>query len=134
MGQSEPGCHWRQTDRQTADLWKMSLFSRRGGSKKEEAKNRAEVKKMFAKADRDGDGKLSFEEFMGEETPLEKLFKSMDKEGKGTITKEEFHLVCKNLTKKQVEEAFNKFDSSGDQRLDFKEFCGMIHGNQENSD
>ena len=33
----------RQTDRLTADLWKMSLFSRRGGAKKEEAKNRAEV-------------------------------------------------------------------------------------------
>ena len=80
-------------------------------------------------------------------------------------------MVCKNLTKlqvskninifiqnsfnanKQVEEAFNKFDSSGDQRypgrkicryhasifllffrLDFKEFCAMIHGNQESSD
>ena len=43
---------------------------------------------FFEEMDRDFDGKLSFEEFMGEETPLEKLFKSMDKEGKGTITKE----------------------------------------------
>jgi hypothetical protein len=38
--------------------------------------------------DRDFDGKLSFEEFMGEETPLERLFKSMDKDGDGTVSKE----------------------------------------------
>ena len=38
--------------------------------------------------DRDFDGRLSFGEFMGEETPLEKVFKSMDKDGSGTITKE----------------------------------------------
>ena len=38
--------------------------------------------------DRDFDGKLSFEEFMGEETALERLFKSMDSNGDGNITKE----------------------------------------------
>ena len=38
--------------------------------------------------DRDYDGKLSFEEFMGEETPLERLFRSMDKDGDGSVTKE----------------------------------------------
>ena len=38
--------------------------------------------------DRDFDGKLSFEEFMGEETSLERLFKSMDSNGDGNITKE----------------------------------------------
>ena len=38
--------------------------------------------------DRDFDGKLSFEEFMGEETSLERLFKSMDKDGDGTVSKE----------------------------------------------
>lgn len=38
--------------------------------------------------DRDFDGKLSFEEFMGEETALERLFKSMDRDGDGNVTKE----------------------------------------------
>ena len=39
---------------------------------------REEVAEFFDELDRDFDGKLSFEEFMGEETPLEKLFRSMD--------------------------------------------------------
>ena len=34
---------------------------------------RAEVEEFFANMDRDFDGKLSFAEFMGEETPLEKV-------------------------------------------------------------
>ena len=38
--------------------------------------------------DRDYDGRLTFGEFMGEETPLEKVFKNMDKDGDGTVSKE----------------------------------------------
>jgi Ca2+-binding EF-hand superfamily protein len=49
---------------------------------------REEVTEFFEEMDRDFDGKLSFEEFMGEETPLERLFKSMDKDGDGTVSKE----------------------------------------------
>ena len=49
---------------------------------------REEVQEFFDKMDRDFDGRLSFGEFMGEETPLEKVFKNMDKDGDGTITKE----------------------------------------------
>merc|ERR1712106_1138922 len=145
----------------------MSMFfsnSKRGP--KEDARYRREIKKMFDKADRDGDGKLtpeewhrvlnssgcqtsmeevseffdkmdrdfdgrlSFGEFMGEETPLEKVFKSMDKDGDGTITKEEYLQICKHLTPAQVEEGFAKFDTSGDSRLDYEEFCQMIHKRQ----
>ena len=49
--------------------------------------NREEVSSFFEQMDRDYDGKLSFSEFMGEETPLEQLFRSMDREGNGSITK-----------------------------------------------
>ena len=49
---------------------------------------REEVQEFFDKMDRDFDGRLSFGEFMGEETPLEKVFNKMDKDGDGTITKE----------------------------------------------
>ena len=69
--------------------------------------------------DRDYDGRLTFGEFMGEETPLEKVFKNMDKDGDGTVSKEvraglmklcsvyilfsqEFLKICKNLSKEQV--------------------------------
>ena len=37
--------------------------------------------------DRDFDGRLSFEEIMGEDTSVEKLFKIMDKNGDGFVTK-----------------------------------------------
>ena len=49
---------------------------------------REEVSDFFDKKDRDYDGRLSFGEFMDEETPLEKVFKAMDKDGDGTITKQ----------------------------------------------
>ena len=49
---------------------------------------REEVEDFFARMDRDFDGRLSFEEFMGEESPIEKLFKNMDKNGDGVVTKQ----------------------------------------------
>ena len=45
--------------------------------------------------DRDFDGHLTFEEFMGEETPVEKAFKNMDEDGDG--------LVSKKVSKSSVE-------------------------------
>ena len=41
--------------------------------------------------DRDFDGRLSFEEFMGEETTLERLFKNMDKNNDGVVSKQVGH-------------------------------------------
>ena len=96
--------------------------------------------------DRDYDGRLSFEEFMGDETTLEKLFKNMDKDGDGVVSKQaslqdvyhakfifwlwslhqEFMTICTNLTDDQVKMAFSKFDTSGDDKLDYREFCEMI--------
>ena len=35
----------------------------------------------------DTDGRLSYEEFMGEESRAEKLFRLMDKDGDGFVTK-----------------------------------------------
>ena len=49
---------------------------------------REEVNEFFQSMDRDFDGRLTFEEFMGEETTLEKLFKNMDKNGDGVVTKQ----------------------------------------------
>ena len=81
---------------------------------------REEVSEFFDRMDRDFDGRLSFGEFMGEETPLEKVFKNMDKDGDGSVSKEvivihftpqsrddlsylqEFAKLCKHLTPQQV--------------------------------
>ena len=43
---------------------------------------------FFEKMVRDFGGKLSFEELMGEETPLERLFQSMYKDGDGAVTQQ----------------------------------------------
>jgi len=86
----------------------------------------AEVEDFFKTMDRDFDQKLTFAEFMGEESHIEKLFKSMDKNNDGFVTKKEFNDVCQNLSKEQVELAFKQFDTSGDDRLNYKEFCLMI--------
>ena len=45
------------------------------------------MEKFFADMDRDFDGRLTLEEFMGEESPIEKLFRLMDKNGDGCVTK-----------------------------------------------
>ena len=34
--------------------------------------------------------------------------------------------ICTNLTDDQVKMAFSKFDTSGDDKLDYREFCEMI--------
>jgi len=93
-----------------------------------------EVEEFFDSMDRDFDGRLSFEEFMGEESTIEKLFKSMDKDGDGYVTKEEFNSICKNLNPDQVKMAFQKFDKTGDDRLDYREFCHMINKKQEEAE
>ena len=49
---------------------------------------REEVRDCFVSMDRDFDGRLSFEEFIGEESPIEKLFKNMDQNGDGLVTKQ----------------------------------------------
>ena len=50
--------------------------------------------KFFATMDRDFDGRLTLEGFMGEETPIEKLFKLMDKNGDGFVTKKVVKRKC----------------------------------------
>ena len=111
---------------------------------------REEVEEFFDSMDRDYDGKLSFEEFMGEESPIEKLFKNMDRNGDGLVTKQvrvnikqkrrsfsmfqEFLTICKNLSDEEVKIAFEKFDTSGDDKLDYREFCMMINNNRRDQD
>ena len=61
---------------------------------------REEVEEFFERMDRDFDGRLSFEEFMGEESPIEKLFKNMDKNGDGLVTKQVNTKVLETISKR----------------------------------
>ena len=48
---------------------------------------RDEAEKLLESKELATDGRLSYEEFMGEQTKAEKLFKLMDKDGDGYVTK-----------------------------------------------
>lgn len=85
-----------------------------------------EVEKMFSSSRTGQEGRLSFEEFMGEPSRAEKLFRLMDRDGDGFVTKTEFKEVCKNLNKDQVTAAFKKFDQTGNSKLNYKEFNDMM--------
>ena len=81
---------------------------------------REELGQLFSEKDRDFDGKLSFEEFAGQETKVEKAFRALDKGNNGYITKGEFKQLCKTLTPQQVDKTFAKFDKAGDGRLNYR--------------
>ena len=74
------------------------------------------MEEFFKRMDRDFDGRLSFEEFMGklrtkgevglkllpgEETTLEKLFKNMDKNNDGVVSKQVLCSISSNLPPNQ---------------------------------
>merc|ERR1719278_1172485 len=86
-----------------------------------------DVDEMFATHDKDRDGMLSWAEFSGEETKNEKAFKLMDADHNGKITKTEFKKFCGNLSMDQVNAAFKAFDISGDDMLDYEEFCKLMN-------
>merc|ERR1712223_1916933 len=65
--------------------------------------------KSFLLRERDFDGRLSLEEFLGEETQIEKLFRMMDKNADRVITKKEFMTIGTKLSKDQVKLAFSQF-------------------------
>ena len=50
--------------------------------------SRREVDGFFKILDKNSDGKLSFEEFLGEETHIDRIFRQMDKDNDGYVTKE----------------------------------------------
>ena len=50
--------------------------------------SRREVEAFFKIMDKDLDGKLSFGEFMGEESHIDRIFRMMDKNNDGFVSKE----------------------------------------------
>ena len=86
---------------------------------------------VFREKDKDFDGRMSYEEFVGHETRFELAFKALDTNGDGFVSKSEFKKICPNMTKEQVDAAFAKFDKDKTGRINYAEFCSMLNKNQQ---
>ena len=85
---------------------------------------------MIDRNDRDYDGQLCFNEFIGKESKVEMGFKALDINKDGYVTKEEFRTVCKTLSEDQIQVCFKRFDRNGDGKLDYREFCDMMNAHK----
>lgn len=97
-----------------------------------------EIMHIMQIADKDHDGKISKEEFIGTEKPqkakdlgpdakAELAFNAFDKNHDGYITKSEMLKVSKNLTKQQVDAVFKRNDGNHDGKLTLEEFQEFMH-------
>jgi len=103
-----------------------------------------EILQIMQIADKDHDGKISKEEFIGEagasptsskkmdaEAKAEIAFKAFDKNHDGFVTKSEMMKVSKKLTKEQVDAVFQRNDNNHDGKLNLEEFQEFMQGHAE---
>jgi len=99
-----------------------------------------ELQDMINEVDSDGDGTLSFEEFLqmmasklageDDEDELAQAFKVFDKDGSGTISADELRTVMKslgeNLSNSEIDAMISEADVDGDGQISFPEFVKMM--------
>ena len=74
---------------------------------------RDEAEKLLESKELATDGRLSYEEFMGEQTKAEKLFKLMDKDGDGYVTKNVNDTFCQtNYLSRFIDVEFHLHNSN----------------------
>ncbi|CAG5122912.1 unnamed protein product, partial [Candidula unifasciata] len=100
----------------------------------------AELQKMIAKADVNGDGKVDFQEFSimmarqkkysSKEEELRDVFKFVDIDGSGSISADELQQMMVNLgervTKEEVMDMMREIDMDGDGQIDVDEFVKIM--------
>lgn len=114
------------------------------------------IEKTIARNDKDGDGGISFQEFMemnrsrlkgetGQPNPTSSGFSQLNREGEkaklafnaydrnrdGYLTKAEFRKTSKKMTEAQIDAVFEMFDKNRDGRLDFEEFKNLMESNKK---
>uniref|UniRef100_A0A0K2UPX4 Calmodulinlike 3like [Oryctolagus cuniculus] n=1 Tax=Lepeophtheirus salmonis TaxID=72036 RepID=A0A0K2UPX4_LEPSM len=117
------------------------------------------IEKTIARNDKDGDGGISFSEFVemnqrfkqrkgshGSNPNLSAqhsinthpnieerariAFNAYDRNREGFLTKSKLKKTSKNMTDAQIDAVFEKYDKNRDGRLNFDEFKGLMESNQ----
>eukprot|EP01125_Pyxidicula_operculata_P003495 TRINITY_DN1442_c0_g1_i1.p1 TRINITY_DN1442_c0_g1~~TRINITY_DN1442_c0_g1_i1.p1 ORF type:complete len:149 (-),score=39.15 TRINITY_DN1442_c0_g1_i1:408-854(-) len=100
--------------------------------------SRHDVEMMMKKVDQDGNGEISFDEFVvlmastrqSPDDELRQAFKVFDIDGNGTIDKDELKQVMiklgQKVTNEQIEEMIKASDQNGDGKIDYNEFIHMM--------
>lgn len=93
-----------------------------------------EIKTLFREVDEDGDGAITWDEFLGllakQRLRIQDTFNEYDENGDGVITEDEIKRTLRangeRGTSKKAKETLKAADKNHDGRVDFKEFERMI--------
>eukprot|EP00928_Gymnodinium_smaydae_P011864 TRINITY_DN1433_c1_g1_i1.p1 TRINITY_DN1433_c1_g1~~TRINITY_DN1433_c1_g1_i1.p1 ORF type:complete len:512 (-),score=87.25 TRINITY_DN1433_c1_g1_i1:158-1660(-) len=95
----------------------------------------ADIVDILNKIDTDGSGSVGYTEFIAStlsrkeylrEEVLWNVFRTFDLDGDGKITREEFEQVVHLSDREDIAAIFKETDLSGDDQIDFMEFCTMM--------